>query len=53
MNKDDYERAIKTDPHMPRTRAKLAIPFVGKGKLNFSISIFFCDVTFRRAIKKL
>lgn len=30
MNKGDYERAIKTDPHMPRTRAKLAIPFVGK-----------------------
>ncbi|CAE7709872.1 unnamed protein product, partial [Symbiodinium microadriaticum] len=30
MNKGDYARAIKTDPHMPRTRAKLAIPFVGK-----------------------
>ena len=30
MNHGDYERALKTDPHMPRTRAKLAIPFVGK-----------------------
>lgn len=30
LNKGDYDRAIKTDPHMPRTRAKLAIPFVGK-----------------------
>lgn len=30
MNKGDYARAIKSDPHMPRTRAKLAIPFVGK-----------------------
>lgn len=30
LNKDDYERAIAADPHMPRTRGKLAIPFVGK-----------------------
>lgn len=30
LNKEDYERAIATDPHMPRTRGKLAIPFVGK-----------------------
>ena len=30
MNLGDYQRALKTDPHMPRTRAKLAIPFVGK-----------------------
>jgi hypothetical protein len=30
MNADDYDRAIKNDPRMPRTRAKLAIPFVGK-----------------------
>lgn len=30
LNKGDYDRAIKTDPHMPQTRAKLAIPFVGK-----------------------
>lgn len=29
LNAADYERAIKTDPHMPRTRAKLSIPFVG------------------------
>ena len=32
LNKGDYERAIKTDPHMPQTRVKLAVPFVGKGK---------------------
>ena len=31
MNKEDYDRAVKADPHMPRTRVKLAIPFVGKG----------------------
>lgn len=30
MNEEDYERAKAADPHMPRTRAKLAIPFVGK-----------------------
>jgi hypothetical protein len=30
MNKDDYERASKADAHMPRTRVKLAIPFIGK-----------------------
>lgn len=30
MNKADYERASKADPHMPRTRVKLAIPFIGK-----------------------
>lgn len=30
LNKGDYERALAADPHMPRTRAKLAIPFVGK-----------------------
>jgi hypothetical protein len=30
LNKDDYDRAIAADPHMPRTRGKLAIPFVGK-----------------------
>lgn len=30
MNKGDFERATKVDPFMPRTRAKLAIPFVGK-----------------------
>ena len=30
MNKGDFERAMKADPFMPRTRSKLAIPFVGK-----------------------
>ena len=30
LNEHDYERAIQLDPLMPRTRAKLAIPFVGK-----------------------
>eukprot|EP01087_Luapelamoeba_hula_P004848 TRINITY_DN1482_c0_g1_i1.p1 TRINITY_DN1482_c0_g1~~TRINITY_DN1482_c0_g1_i1.p1 ORF type:complete len:4317 (-),score=602.49 TRINITY_DN1482_c0_g1_i1:51-13001(-) len=30
LSKSDYERAIAADPHMPRTRAKLAVPFVGK-----------------------
>ncbi|CAM9096575.1 unnamed protein product, partial [Heterosigma akashiwo] len=30
FNKGDYDRAIKADPHMPRSRAKLAVPFVGK-----------------------
>ena len=27
---DDYNRALELDPYMPRSRAKLAIPFVGK-----------------------
>ena len=30
LSKEDYERALAADPHMPRTRAKLGIPFVGK-----------------------
>src|SRR5690606_18256297 len=30
LNAQDYEKAIKSNPNMPRTRAKLAIPFVGK-----------------------
>jgi len=30
LSKADYDRAIATDPNMPRTRAKLAVPFVGK-----------------------
>jgi hypothetical protein len=30
MNAEDYDRAMREDPRMPRTRAKLAIPFVGK-----------------------
>ena len=30
LNATDYEKAIKINPHLPRTRAKLAIPFVGK-----------------------
>jgi len=30
LSKEDYERAVAADPHMPRTRAKLGIPFVGK-----------------------
>lgn len=30
MNAGDYDIAIASDPHMPRTRACLAIPFVGK-----------------------
>jgi hypothetical protein len=25
LNKGDYDRAIAVDPHMPRTRAKLAM----------------------------
>jgi hypothetical protein len=30
LNKADYDRAIAEDPNMPRTRAKLGVPFVGK-----------------------
>jgi hypothetical protein len=30
MNEDDYKRAKECDPYMPRTRAKLSIPFIGK-----------------------
>eukprot|EP00966_Prymnesium_polylepis_P182593 4230393-Prymnesium_polylepis.1 len=26
----EYERLVKSEPHMPRSRFKLAIPFVGK-----------------------
>ena len=30
MSEGDCERALALDPHMPRTRAKLGVPFVGK-----------------------
>ena len=30
LNKQDYERVAKLDPHMPDTRRYLAIPFEGK-----------------------
>jgi hypothetical protein len=30
LSKEDCDRALKEDPNMPITRAKLAIPFVGK-----------------------
>ena len=30
LNKADFDRAMAVDPNMPRTRAKLAVPFVGK-----------------------
>lgn len=30
LTKADFDRAIAVDPNMPRTRAKLAVPFVGK-----------------------
>ncbi len=29
LNKDDLARAIKENPQMPATRAKLAVPFIG------------------------
>ncbi len=30
LSKADFDRALAKDPNMPRTRAKLAVPFVGK-----------------------
>jgi len=30
LSEDEYERLKETEPHMPRSRSKLAIPFVGK-----------------------
>lgn len=30
LSPDDYKRLAKTEPHMPRSRIKLAIPFLGK-----------------------
>lgn len=30
LNANDLARALALDPRMPRTRAKLAVPFVGK-----------------------
>jgi hypothetical protein len=30
MSEEDMRLAYKNDPHMPRSRAKLAIPFVSK-----------------------
>lgn len=41
MNADDYKRAHSLDPFMPRTRAKLAIPFVGKDVPSRSSGVCF------------
>ena len=30
LSTDEYTRLRETEPHMPRSRFKLAIPFVGK-----------------------
>jgi len=30
LTKAEYDRAVALDPHMPQSRSKLAIPFVGK-----------------------
>ena len=30
LKMSEYERLVKSEPHMPRSRFKLAIPFVGK-----------------------
>ena len=30
LNEDDCEQALEDDPHMPRSRLKLAVPFMGK-----------------------
>jgi len=30
LSTDEYQRLLQTEPHMPRSRFKLAIPFVGK-----------------------
>ena len=30
LSEDEYARLKKSEPHMPRSRFKLAIPFVGK-----------------------
>jgi hypothetical protein len=44
MNADDFERAMRNDPKMPRTRAKLAIPFVGKDVPSHSSEFAHPDV---------
>jgi hypothetical protein len=51
MNKGDYERAISADPFMPRTRAKLAIPFVGKDVPSRSSEFAHPDVVSSHFIK--
>lgn len=30
LSADEYKRLLASEPHMPRSRFKLAIPFVGK-----------------------
>merc|ERR1719159_435193 len=30
LSTDEYQRLLQTEPYMPRSRFKLAIPFVGK-----------------------
>mmetsp|Transcript_28857 Transcript_28857/g.48961 ORF Transcript_28857/g.48961 Transcript_28857/m.48961 type:complete len:2411 (-) Transcript_28857:179-7411(-) len=44
LNAKDIHRAKKRDPHMPRTRLKLAIPFVGKDKPSESSEFAHPDI---------
>jgi hypothetical protein len=41
LNANDLSRALALDPHMPQTRAKLAVPFVGKVRYPFFIIYYF------------
>ncbi|GAB5371987.1 hypothetical protein AAMO2058_001626900 [Amorphochlora amoebiformis] len=44
LNETDIQRAIKRDPHMPKTRVRLAIPFVGKDKPSESSEFAHPDI---------
>ena len=45
LNKQDYERVAKLDPHMPDTRRYLAIPFEGKDVPSKSSEFAHPDIT--------
>jgi len=45
MNEQDCQRALKSDPRMPRSRLHLAIPFVGKDAPSTASEFAHPDVT--------
>ena len=45
LNEDDCARALAVDPCMPRSRLKLAVPFVGKDVPSAASEFAHPDVT--------
>jgi len=45
LSKEDIKRAMQDDPHMPVSRTKLAVPFIGKDMPSQSSEYAHPDIT--------